>query len=475
MTNNEIVQKLWNLCNVLRDDGITYHEYVTELTYMLFLKMACELGTEEEIQIPEAYRWKTLVAYEGIALKNHYQQALLDLGKELGQLGIIYRNAQTRIEEPANLKKLFSEIDKIDWYSVDKEDLGDLYEGLLEKNASEKKSGAGQYFTPRVLIDAIVRMIKPELGETIYDPAAGTLGFIIEADKYLRNISQDYYGTAENPISEELSQKYKKVFSACELVQDTHRLGSMNALLHGIEGNFLQGDTLSEFGKQFSHFDIILSNPPFGTKKGGERATRDDLVYATSNKQLNFLEVIYRSLNVTGKARAAVVVPDNVLFEGGVGKEIRQDLLNKCNVHTILRLPTGIFYSQGVKTNVLFFTRGTSDTNNTKEIWYYDLRTNMPSFGKTNPLSKEHFEEFERSFEKREEKETLERWTLVSMEEIMKKDYSLDLGLIQDESVIDSENLPNPIVTAKASIDKLEEAVDLLKSVIHELTLCEQE
>lgn len=475
MTNNEIVQKLWNLCNVLRDDGITYHEYVTELTYMLFLKMACELGTEEEIQIPEAYRWKTLVAYEGIALKNHYQQALLDLGKELGQLGIIYRNAQTRIEEPANLKKLFSEIDKIDWYSVDKEDLGDLYEGLLEKNASEKKSGAGQYFTPRVLIDSIVRMIKPELGETIYDPAAGTLGFIIEADKYLRNISQDYYGTAENPISEELSQKYKKVFSACELVQDTHRLGSMNALLHGIEGNFLQGDTLSEFGKQFSHFDIILSNPPFGTKKGGERATRDDLVYATSNKQLNFLEVIYRSLNVTGKARAAVVVPDNVLFEGGVGKEIRQDLLNKCNVHTILRLPTGIFYSQGVKTNVLFFTRGTSDTNNTKEIWYYDLRTNMPSFGKTNPLSKEHFEEFERSFEKREEKETLERWTLVSMEEIMKKEYSLDLGLIQDESVIDSENLPNPIVTAQASIDKLEEAVDLLKSVIHELTLCEQE
>ncbi|KID49102.1 hypothetical protein C095_06635 [Fusobacterium necrophorum subsp. funduliforme B35] len=214
----------------------------------------------------------------------------------------------------------------------------------------------------------------------------------------------------------------------------------MNALLHGIEGNFLQGDTLSEFGKQFSHFDIILSNPPFGTKKGGERATRDDLVYATSNKQLNFLEVIYRSLNVTGKARAAVVVPDNVLFEGGVGKEIRQDLLNKCNVHTILRLPTGIFYSQGVKTNVLFFTRGTSDTNNTKEIWYYDLRTNMPSFGKTSPLSKEHFEEFERSFEKREEKETLERWTLVSMEEIVKKEYSLDLGLIKDESVIDSEN-----------------------------------
>ncbi|EYD69784.1 adenine-specific DNA-methyltransferase [Fusobacterium necrophorum subsp. funduliforme B35] len=217
-------------------------------------------------------------------------------------------------------------------------------------------------------------------------------------------------------------------------------MGMMNALLHGIEGNFLQGDTLSEFGKQFSHFDIILSNPPFGTKKGGERATRDDLVYATSNKQLNFLEVIYRSLNVTGKARAAVVVPDNVLFEGGVGKEIRQDLLNKCNVHTILRLPTGIFYSQGVKTNVLFFTRGTSDTNNTKEIWYYDLRTNMPSFGKTSPLSKEHFEEFERSFEKREEKETLERWTLVSMEEIVKKEYSLDLGLIKDESVIDSEN-----------------------------------
>ena len=203
MTNNEIVQKLWNLCNVLRDDGITYHEYVTELTYILFLKMASELGTEESIGIPEEYRWEELIKLEGIELKDKYQRCLLDLGKSSSQLGIIYRNAQTRIAEPANIRKIFAEINKINWYSVDKEDLGDLYEGLLEKNASEKKSGAGQYFTPRVLIDSIVRMIKPDLGEKICDPAGGTFGFIIEADKYLREKYNDYFGTDEREITDE--------------------------------------------------------------------------------------------------------------------------------------------------------------------------------------------------------------------------------------------------------------------------------
>ena len=202
MTSNEVVQKLWNLCNVLRDDGITYHEYVTELTYILFLKMSSELENEEKIGIPLKYRWKELAKLEGIELKNNYQKCLLDLGQIDGKLGIIYRNAQTKIEEPANLKKIFNEINKIDWYSVDKEDLGDLYEGLLEKNASEKKSGAGQYFTPRVLIDSIVRIIKPELGDRICDPAAGTFGFIIEADKYLRRKYDDYFGTKERPVTD---------------------------------------------------------------------------------------------------------------------------------------------------------------------------------------------------------------------------------------------------------------------------------
>lgn len=468
MTNNEIVQKLWNLCNVLRDDGITYHEYVTEITYILFLKMASEIGNDENVGIPEKYRWNELKKLKGLELRDTYQRALLDLGKIDGNLGIIYKGAQTRIEEPANLAKIFSEIDKIDWYSVDKEDLGDLYEGLLEKNASEKKSGAGQYFTPRVLIDSMVRVSKPEIGEKVCDPAAGTLGFIIEADKYLKRKYDSYFDLSE----EEQEFQRNEAFSGCELVPDTHRLATMNALLHDINGHFLQGDSLSELGKELKSFDLILSNPPFGTKKGGERVTRDDLTYETSNKQLNFVQVIYKSLKKTGKARAAVVLPDNVLFEGGVGKEIRKDLMNKCNLHTILRLPTGIFYAQGVKTNVLFFTRGKEETGNTKEIWYYDLRTNMPNFGKTNQLKESHFQEFEETFHDLEKKREIERWNLFTMEDIEKKDYSLDMGLIKDDSVIDSADLPNPAESASEAIDKLEQAVDLLKSIIKELHIC---
>ena len=468
MTNNEIVQKLWNLCNVLRDDGITYHEYVTELTYILFLKMVAEQDNEESVGIPEEYCWNNLVKLDGLELKNTYQKALIDLGQKENNLAIIYRNAKTNIEEPANLKKIFSEIDKMDWYSVDKEDFGDLYEGLLEKNASEKKSGAGQYFTPRVLIDTIVKVTKPQLRERICDPASGTLGFIISANRYIKEKNDDYYGISE----EDYAFQKKEAFSACELVPDTHRLGIMNALLHGVEGNFLQGDTLSATGTQLKNFDLILSNPPFGTKKGGERATRDDLVFSSSNKQLNFLEIIYRSLNLTGKARAGVILPDNVLFEGGIGKDIRQDLLNKCNVHTILRLPTGIFYAQGVKTNVLFFDRAKTDIGNTKDIWFYDLRTNMPNFGKTTPLTEKYFEEFISTYENDEEKEKLERWTKISIDEIIKKDYSLDLGLIKDESLLDVETLPNPILNTNETIEKLEEAIDLLKSVVNELKNC---
>ena len=469
MTNNGIVQKLWNLCNVLRDDGITYHEYVSELTYILFLKMCAQMENEATVGIPEKYRWENISKLSGIELKNAYQQALLDLGKASGNLGTIYRMAQTKIEEPANLKKIFNEIGKIDWYSVDKENFGDLYEGLLEKNASEKKSGAGQYFTPRVLIDSIIRIVKPQPGERICDPAAGTFGFIIEADKYLRSITHKYFdlSEAENKFQE------NEAFSACELVSDTHRLGIMNAMLHDVNGNFIQGDSLSETGKALDNFDVIMTNPPFGTKKGGERATRDDLLFSTSNKQLNFMQVIYNSLKSNGLSRAAVVIPDNVLFEGGVGRDIRKDLLDKCDLHTVLRLPTGIFYAQGVKTNVLFFTKGKNRSkDNTKEVWYYDLRTNMPNFGKTTPLTEKHFEEFEKTFDNVKEKDKLERWNKFTIEEIAKKDYSLDLGLIKDDSVLDSDNLPNPVESAKDTIDQLERAIDLLQGVVKELHSC---
>lgn len=356
MTNQEIVQKLWNECNVLRDDGVSYQDYITELTYILFLKMSKEQGQEDDI--PEKYRWDSLVSKEGLELKNFYRQLLLDLGNpeivKSPRINAIYANASTAIDEPANLEKIIKDIDELDWFSAREEGLGDLYEGLMEKNASEVKSGAGQYFTPRVLINMMVRMTKPEIGDRCNDPAAGTFGFMVAADQYLKD-KTDKYSTL-NEEQEEFQEQ--EAFSGMELVPNTHRLAMMNQYLHGMDGRLEQGDSLSANGKWMKNFDIVLTNPPFGTKKGGERATRDDLTYETSNKQLNFLQIIYSSLKKDGKARAAVVVPDNVLFADGVGEQIRQDLMNKCNLHTILRLPTGIFYAQGVQTNVLFFTRG---------------------------------------------------------------------------------------------------------------------
>ncbi|MBT2700256.1 N-6 DNA methylase [Bacillus sp. ISL-40] len=469
MGNQEIVQKLWNLCNVLRDDGITYHQYVTELTYLLFLKMMKE--TDNESYIPEQYRWDNLVKKNGVELKDFYRQLLLDLGKEDESiLSQIYLNASSNIDEPKNLAKIIVSIDQLDWYSAKEEGLGDLYEGLLEKNASELKSGAGQYFTPRVLIDVMVKLIDPQVGERCNDPACGTFGFMIAADHYLREKTDDYFDLGEKEAE---FQKYQ-AFTGVELVKDTHRLALMNALLHDIHSDIILGDTLSEQGSNLKNFDVVLSNPPFGTKQGGERPTRSDLTFTTTNKQLNFLQHIYRSLKVDGKARAAVVLPDNVLFEGGTGTKIREDLMNKCNLHTIIRLPTGIFYAQGVKTNVLFFNRGITDENNTKEVWVYDLRTNMPSFGKRNPLTDAHFEGFISAYQAEDRfKVDDERWKVFSREEIRKKDESLDIGLIADESLSAYENLPDPITSAEEAIDKLGQAIELLNEVVAELSTTE--
>lgn len=465
MTTQEIVSKLWNLCNVLRDDGITYHQYVTELTYILFLKMAKETGAEG--QIPEAYRWDNLIVKSGIELKKFYKELLSHLGEYgTGRVREIYQGASTNIDEPKNLEKIITTIDGLDWFSAREEGLGNLYEGLLEKNAGEKKSGAGQYFTPRVLIDVMTRLMKPQPGERCNDPACGTFGFMIAAYQYVKAHTDDFYD-----LSADIAEFEKKeAFTGTELVHDTHRLALMNAMLHDIEGPILLGDTLSNFGKQMSGFDLVLTNPPFGTKKGGERATRDDFTYTTSNKQLNFLQHIYRSLKADGKARAAVVLPDNVLFADGEGEKIRIDLMDKCNLHTVLRLPTGIFYAQGVKTNVLFFTRGKADKDNTQEVWFYDLRTNMPSFGKTNPLKTEHFAGFEAAFEAADRRAVQdERWSVFTREQIAEKGNSLDLGLIRDDSVVDYADLPDPIESGEEAIAQLEEAVDLLQSVVNEL------
>ena len=471
MTTQEIVSKLWNLCNVLRDDGITYHQYVTELTYILFLKMAKETGAEE--RIPEEYRWDELRSKNGIELKKFYKELLDYLGENCtGRIREIYQGAATNIDEPKNLEKIITTIDGLDWYSAREEGLGNLYEGLLEKNANEKKSGAGQYFTPRVLIDVMTRMVKPQPGERCNDPACGTFGFMIAASQYVKDHTDDLFDLDADTAKFEREE----AFTGCELVHDTHRLALMNAMLHDIDGQIVLGDTLSNQGKSMKGYDVVLTNPPFGTKKGGERATRDDFTFPTSNKQLNFLQHIYRSLKADGNARVAVVLPDNVLFADGDGERIRVDLMDKCNLHTVLRLPTGIFYAQGVKTNVLFFTRGKTDKDNTKEVWFYDLRTNMPSFGKTNPLKKEHFTDFEKAYEASDRHAIDdERWSVFTRDEIAEKGNSLDLGLIKDDSIVDYEDLPDPIESGEEAIAMLSEAMDLLQSVVNELKSLQSE
>ena len=353
----DIGAKLWSLCHVLRDDGVTYHQYLSELTYLLFLKMMKETGQEERLRIWKAKdkkqgspkeeqagtRWDDLLGASAPDRLDLYKEMLLDYGLHgRGAVQEIYANANTFITKPATLSKLVTDIDRLDWYSVDRDDLGDLYEDLLERNAGEKKSGAGQYFTPRHLIDSIVSVMKPQLGDVIQDPAAGTCGFLIAANNYLRQ-HNDF-----DSLSDEAQRKYRhQTFHGMELVQDTHRLALMNMLLHGIEGGVTYGDTLSDDHKGLPPATLILSNPPFGTKKGGGLPTRGDLTFETSNKQFAFLQHIYRALKPGG--RAAVVLPDNVLFESNIGADIRRDLMDKCNLHTIVRLPTGIFYAQGVK------------------------------------------------------------------------------------------------------------------------------
>lgn len=475
MSNQEIVQQLWKECDVLRDDGVTYQDYVTELTYILFLKMSKE--QDEEKEIPEKYRWDNLLRYEGLDLMNFYRQLLLDLGNpqktKSTRINAIYNNASTSIDEPANLEKIIHDIDGLDWFSARQEGLGALYEGLLEKNANETKSGAGQYFTPRPLINMMVRMTKPQIGERLNDPAAGTFGFMVAANDYLSDQTDEFFDLSQ------ADRKFEKeeAFSGMELVPNTHRLALMNQYLHGMDGRLDQGDSLSAAGKWMKNFDVILTNPPFGTKKGGERATRDDLTYETSNKQLNFLQIIYNSLKKNGKARAAVVVPDNVLFADGAGEEIRKDLLNKCNVHTILRLPTGIFYAQGVQTNVLFFNRGIDDSDNTKETWIYDMRHQMRSFGKRSPLNEKDFAEFEKLFSvddlsKREETWSKDenpngRWRKFTIDEIKKRpNTSLDITWMSEEEDHDERSLQEILSEMNDKSTAISEAIAELNKAL---------
>ncbi|MCB9779932.1 MAG: N-6 DNA methylase [Alphaproteobacteria bacterium] len=474
---HDIVARLWNLCHVLRDDGITYHQYVTELTYLLFLKMAQETSTEG--QIPTGWRWKDLESRDGLDQLNFYRRLLINLGSESFEddgatrqvphrVVAIFANAGTSLREPRNLAKLVENIDKLDWYSARQEGLGDLYEGLLEKNANEKKSGAGQYFTPRPLIECMVDLIQPKPGETVQDPAAGTGGFLVMADRYVKERSDDLFDLTEQL---QLFQR-RQAFYGMELVPDTHRLLLMNMMLHDIEGDVLLGDTLSPAGADLPKADIILTNPPFGTKTGGGRPSRDDFTYQTSNKQLAFVEHIYRGLKPGG--RAAVVVPDNVLFEAGVGQQIRADLMEKCDLHTILRLPTGIFYAGGVKTNVLFFTKGAyaQEKGNTEAVWVYDLRTNIPTFGKRTPLTLEHFKPFMAAYgddphgkAARTDEGEEGRWRRFSLADIAKRGDNLDLTWLQDDSVERAEDLPDPEDVAAEILDHLRTAMEEMEAL----------
>ena len=483
MSAQEIANKLWNLCNVLRDDGVTYHQYLNELTYILFLKLSEVKGFANDF--PEEYRWEKFVnEKDNIVAFDLYREFLATVSTKTNSDSIkeIYTNASTTLTKPVNFNTLVHAIDKLDWYEEsDRDVMGDIYESLLEKNAGEKKSGAGQYFTPRPLINVMIKLLAPRIGEKWNDPACGTFGFMISADHYLKEKHDNYFDLDDK----QREFQEKEAFSGVELVADAHRLALMNARLHGMESRIYLGDTLTELGKALKGYDGVLANPPFGTKKGGERPTRDDLTYLTSNKQLNFLQHIYRSLKPGG--RAAVVLPDNVLFEDGDGQRIRKDLMEKCNLHTILRLPTGIFYAAGVKTNVLFFTKGLKEESQTQNVWFYDMRTNMPSYGKRTPFTENAFDEFIFAYtggitangvmkydgaidETKRNSIKNKCWQKISRKTIAAKNDSLDLGLIADDSITKVEDLGEPLDIAREALIELQAIQLELENLIKELS-----
>lgn len=477
---NTLVQKLWGFCNVLRDDGVSYGDYVEQLTYMLFLKMADEQSKppfNKKSLIPDEYNWSTLINKDGDELEVHYRHILENLAKNDNILGVIFRKAQNKIQDPAKLKRLVTVINDETWMRIKADIKGDIYEGLLEKNAQDIKSGAGQYFTPRQLIKAIVEVMKPQPNKTICDPACGTGGFFLEAHKY---IAKNY------ELDKEQKQFLRcKTFKGWEVVDSAARLCVMNLYLNGITDTtspITVADSLISIPSE--RFDMVLTNPPFGKKSSitiineEGKADKESITYErndfwaiTSNKQLNFVQHIKSILKTDG--RAAVVVPDNVLFEGGAGQRIREQLLKQFDVHTLLRLPTGIFYAQGVKANVIFFDKKpASETNWTKKLWVYDLRTNKHFTLKENPLNYQDLEDFIKCYnpDNRHQREKSERFKAFDYEELIARDKTnLDIFWLKDESLEDSENLPEPNILAQEIIDNLESALDSFSSIYEKL------
>jgi type I restriction enzyme M protein len=490
MNTNSIISKVWSFCTTLRDDGVGYGDYLEQLTYLIFLKMADEYSKppyNRNVGIPPEYVWQSLKTRKGAELEVHYVSLLRDLGTKSGMLGQIFTKAQNKIQDPAKLARLIEMVDGTDWVTMGADTKGDIYEGLLEKNAEDTKSGAGQYFTPRALIKAMVACVRPAPGKTIADPATGTGGFFLAAYDFL----------VANHALDKTQKAFLKheTFFGNEIVANTRRLCLMNMFLHNIgeiDGESMVSSNDALIAPSPRSVDYVLANPPFGKKSSmsftneeGEQET-DDLTYnrqdfwaTTSNKQLNFVQHIRSMLKTTGQA--AVVVPDNVLFEGGAGEIIRRKLLDNTELHTILRLPTGIFYANGVKANVIFFdNRKASPKAWTKEVWYYDYRTNVHHTLKKKTMQLADLEDFIACYNpenRHERKETWDaesnpegRWRKFSYDELITRDKtSLDLFWLKDKSLSDLDNLPDPDDLAAEIIDNLEAGLNSFRAVLGSL------
>ncbi len=482
-----IISKIWSFCTTLRDDGVGYGDYLEQLTYLIFLKMADEYSKppySRDVGVPAEFSWPKLVKRRGAELEVHYVRLLLELGKKTGMLGQIFTKSQNKITDPAKLSRLVAMIDGENWLMTDADVKGEIYEGLLEKNAEDTKSGAGQYFTPRALIKAMVACIQPQPGKTIADPACGTGGFFLAAYDHL---------VAHHDLDKTQKEFLKhRTFHGNEIVANTRRLCLMNMFLHNIgemDGEAPVHSTDALIADSGLRVDYVLANPPFGkkssmkfTSEDGEQEeeeltyNRQDFWATTSNKQLNFVQHIHTMLKSTGKA--AVVVPDNVLFEGGAGETVRKKLMETTELHTILRLPTGIFYANGVKANVLFFDNHVAAKKPwTKEVWFYDYRTNIHHTLKKKPMRMEDLQDFitcynaENRFARKEtwdaEKKPEGRWRKYSYDEIIARDKtSLDITWLKDKSLTDLDNLPDPDVLAEEIIENIEAGLNSFREVL---------